>query len=149
MLYNIGFSPIYLYIKNCFGGISSVKKITNIDLMSIKSYNFPITAISSILHRISGVILIIAIPLAVVGMNYSLAGPTGYEDTVAVLTKSWVSIFFWLFLSAITYHVYAGIRHIIMDMGFGESMKVAKATSLVVIILGVLSAIFWGCYLWL
>ncbi|MED7819039.1 MULTISPECIES: succinate dehydrogenase, cytochrome b556 subunit [unclassified Francisella] len=126
-----------------------MKKITNIDLMSIKSYNFPITAISSILHRISGVILIIAIPLAVVGMNYSLAGPTGYEDTVAVLTKSWVSIFFWLFLSAITYHVYAGIRHIIMDMGFGESMKVAKATSLVVIILGVLSAIFWGCYLWL
>jgi succinate dehydrogenase / fumarate reductase cytochrome b subunit len=126
-----------------------VKKITNIDLMSIKSYKFPVTAISSILHRISGVILLIAIPLVVVGMNYSLAGPTGYENTVAVLTKSWVSIFFWLFLSAITYHVYAGIRHMIMDMGFGESMTVAKITSLIVIVLGVLSAILWGCYLWL
>ncbi|API87549.1 succinate dehydrogenase, cytochrome b556 subunit [Francisella uliginis] len=126
-----------------------MKKITNIDLMSIKSYNFPVTAISSILHRISGVILIIAIPLAVVGMNYSLAGPSGYENTVAVLTKSWVSIFFWLFLSAITYHVYAGIRHMIMDIGFGESMKVAKLTSLIVIVLGVISAILWGCYLWL
>jgi succinate dehydrogenase / fumarate reductase cytochrome b subunit len=126
-----------------------VKKITNIDLMSIKSYNFPITAISSILHRISGVILIIAIPLAVVGMNYSLAGPDGYDQTVKLLTHSWVSIFFWLFLSAITYHVYAGIRHMIMDMGFGESMKVAKITSLLVIVLGVLSAILWGCYLWL
>ena len=117
--------------------------------MSIKSYNFPVTAISSILHRISGVILIIAIPLAVVGMNYSLAGPSGYENTVAVLTKSWVSIFFWLFLSAITYHVYAGIRHMIMDIGFDESMKVAKLTSLIVIVLGVISAILWGCYLWL
>ncbi|QIW11119.1 succinate dehydrogenase, cytochrome b556 subunit [Francisella sp. LA112445] len=117
--------------------------------MSIKSYKFPVTAISSILHRISGVILLIAIPLVVVGMNYSLAGPTGYENTVAVLTKSWVSIFFWLFLSAITYHVYAGIRHMIMDMGFGESMTVAKITSLIVIVLGVLSAILWGCYLWL
>lgn len=126
-----------------------MKKITNIDLMSIKSYKFPVTAISSILHRISGVILLIAIPLVVVGMNYSLAGPTGYENTVAVLTKSWVSIFFWLFLSAITYHVYAGIRHMIMDMGFGESMTVAKITSLIVIVLGVLSAILWGCYLWL
>ncbi|BCD91767.1 succinate dehydrogenase, cytochrome b556 subunit [Francisella halioticida] len=126
-----------------------MKKITNIDLMSIKSYNFPVTAISSILHRISGVILIIAIPLVIVGMNYSLAGPSGYEDTVSVLTKSWVSIFFWLFLSAITYHVYAGIRHMIMDIGFGESMGVAKFTSLTVIVLGVLSAIFWGCYLWL
>lgn len=37
----------------------------------------------------------------------------------------------------------------IMDMGFGESMKVAKITSLLVIVLGVLSAILWGCYLWL
>lgn len=126
-----------------------MKKITNIGLMSIKSYKFPITAISSILHRVSGVILIVAIPLAVVGMNYSLAGPSGYEQTVAVLTKSWVSVFFWLFLSAITYHVYAGIRHMIMDMGFGESMTVAKITSFLVIVLGVLSAVLWGCYLWL
>ncbi|EDO66975.1 succinate dehydrogenase [Francisella tularensis subsp. holarctica FSC022] len=141
-------SDLLLY-KNCFGGISSMKKITNIDLMSIKSYNFPITAISSIMHRISGVVLIIAIPLCVVAMNYALAGPDGYQQTVTVLTKSWFSVFFWLFLSSITYHVYAGIRHMIMDMGFGESMKVAKITSLLVIVLGVLSAILWGCYLWL
>lgn len=126
-----------------------MKKITNIDLMSIKSYNFPITAISSIMHRISGVVLIIAIPLCVVAMNYALAGPDGYQQTVTVLTKSWFSVFFWLFLSSITYHVYAGIRHMIMDMGFGESMKVARFTSLLVIVLGVLSAILWGCYLWL
>lgn len=126
-----------------------MKKFTNIDLMSIKSYNFPITAISSILHRISGVILIVAIPLTVVGMNYSLAGPAGYKQTVDFLTAGWFSVFFWLFLSSITYHVYAGIRHMIMDMGFGESMKAAKMTSLVVIVLGVLSAILWGIYLWL
>ncbi|MDE4963757.1 succinate dehydrogenase, cytochrome b556 subunit, partial [Francisella tularensis subsp. holarctica] len=30
------------------------------------------------------------------------------------------------------------IRHMIMDMGFGDSMKVAKITSLLVIVLGVL-----------
>ncbi|QIV96744.1 succinate dehydrogenase subunit C [Allofrancisella inopinata] len=126
-----------------------MKKITNIDLMSIKSYNFPITAISSILHRITGVILIVAIPLAVVGMNYSLAGPNGYEQTVSILTKGWVSLFFWVFLSALTYHVYAGIRHMIMDMGFGESMKIAKLTSFITIVLGILSAVFWGYFLWL
>lgn len=117
--------------------------------MSIKSYNFPVTAISSILHRISGLILLIAMPLAVVGMNYSLAGPSGYEATVNLLTIGWCSVFFWLFLSAITYHVYAGVRHMIMDMGFGESLKVAKFTSMLVIILGVISAVLWGWFLWL
>ncbi|MDE4965959.1 succinate dehydrogenase, cytochrome b556 subunit, partial [Francisella tularensis subsp. holarctica] len=34
-------------------------------------------------------------------------------------------------------------------MGFGESMKVSKITSLLVIVMGVLSAILWVCYLWL
>ncbi|MBK2026597.1 succinate dehydrogenase, cytochrome b556 subunit [Allofrancisella guangzhouensis] len=126
-----------------------MKKITNIDLMSIKSYNFPITAISSILHRVTGVILIVAIPLVVVGMNYSLAGPNGYEQVVLALTKGWGSLFFWVFLSALTYHVYAGIRHMIMDVGFGESMTIAKLTSTITIIFGILSAIFWGCFLWL
>lgn len=126
-----------------------MKKITNIDLMSIKSYNFPVTAISSILHRISGIVLLIAMPLVVVGMNYSLAGPNGYESTINLLTASWCSIFFWMFLSAITYHVYAGVRHMIMDMGFGESLKAAKATSMFVIILGVISAVLWGWFLWL
>ena len=101
------------------------------------------------MHHISGVVLIVAIPLTVVGMNYSLAGPAGYKQTVDFLTAGWFSVFFWLFLSSITYHVYAGIRHMIMDMGFGESMKAAKMTSLVVIVLGVLSAILWGIYLWL
>ncbi|MDE4951030.1 succinate dehydrogenase, cytochrome b556 subunit, partial [Francisella tularensis] len=71
-------SDLLLY-KKCFGGMSSMKKITNIDLMSIKSYNVPITAISSIMHRISGVVLIIARPLCVVAMNYALAGPDGYQ----------------------------------------------------------------------
>ncbi|MDE4998999.1 succinate dehydrogenase, cytochrome b556 subunit, partial [Francisella tularensis subsp. holarctica] len=63
--------------KHCFGGMSSMKKITTMDLMSIKSYNFPITAISSIMHRIAGGVLIIAIPLCEVAMNYALAGPDG------------------------------------------------------------------------
>ncbi|MDE4976361.1 succinate dehydrogenase, cytochrome b556 subunit, partial [Francisella tularensis subsp. holarctica] len=46
-------SDLLLY-KHCFGGMSSMKKITNIALMSIKSYNVPIPASSSIMHRISG-----------------------------------------------------------------------------------------------
>jgi len=45
--------------------------------------------------------------------------------------------------------VYAGVRHMIMDMGFGESLKVAKFTSMLVIILGVISAVLWGWFLWL
>ena len=117
--------------------------------MSIKSYRFPITAISSILHRVSGVILLLGMPIAVVMMYFALGGEEGYTSVVNCITSSWFSLFFCLFLSAITYHVYAGVRHMIMDMGFAESMKTASTTSIVVIVLGVVSTIFWGAVLWL
>ncbi len=126
-----------------------MKKFTNIDLMSIKSYNFPVTAISSILHRISGVVLLVAIPLSVYGLSQSLSSSVGYDHTVAMLTTGVGSIFFWMFLSAITYHVYAGFRHMVMDAGFAESLAAAKVTSIITILLGVLTAAFWGCFLWL
>ncbi|APC97028.1 succinate dehydrogenase, cytochrome b556 subunit [Francisella frigiditurris] len=126
-----------------------MKSIRNIGLMSIISYKFPITAISSILHRITGVVLLIATPLLVIGLGYSLAGPHGYDEIVSLFTSTWVSFFFWVFLSSITYHIFAGVRHMIMDMGFGEGMGVAKATSLLTLVLGILFAVLWGCYLWL
>ena len=126
-----------------------MKKITNIDLMSIKNYKFPITAICSIFHRISGLIMTISIPFVIVSMYYSLAGPVGYKNIVNLLTETWVSLFFWLFMSSVVYHIYAGIRHIIMDLGFGDSMVVAKASSFVVIILGILSSLLLGFKLWL
>jgi succinate dehydrogenase / fumarate reductase cytochrome b subunit len=127
----------------------SMKKFTNIDLMSIKSYNFPIMAMSSILHRVSGVILLVGVPLSVYGLSCSLSSSVGYDHAVAMFTKGVGSIFFWMFLSAITYHVYAGIRHMIMDAGFAESLVAAKTTSIITILLGVLTAAFWGCLLWL
>ena len=125
-----------------------MKNITNTDLMSIASYKFPITAISSILHRISGVVLLIAMPVIVVCMHYSLAGPNGYADVEGVFKTAIGSFFLWGFLSAITFHIYAGVRHMIMDLGFGESMFAAKTTSVLVLVLGVVSAILWGCFLW-
>ena len=126
-----------------------MKKITNIDLMSIKSYKFPITAISSILHRITGLVLLLATPFAVVMLYKALGGPVGYKNVCNLLIHTPVSFFFWFFLSSVTYHILAGFRHIAMDMGFGENMATAKSTSIAVLILGIILAIFWGGFLWL
>ena len=126
-----------------------MNKFTNIDLMSIKSYNFPITAVSSILHRISGVVLLIAVPFIVATMSYSLGSSSGYNASVKLFISGWGSLFLWVFLSAVTFHVYVGFRHMIMDAGFAESLSVAKATSIAVILLGVFTSAFWGCFLWL
>jgi len=121
---------------------------TNIGLGSIKNYRFPITAISSILHRLSGVYLFILIPFIVWALDISLRSPEGFQCVKHFLTHGFFGVIVWLFLSAISYHLIAGIRHILMDIGIGESLCVAKATSTLVIILGIAVAIIWGIWIW-
>ena len=121
---------------------------TNIDLGTIRHYRFPITAITSILHRLSGVYLFILIPFMVWALDVSLYNPEGFAQVKHVLTHGFVSFLVWIFLSAISYHFFAGIRHLIMDIGFGEHLGVARTTSIIVLVLGILAAIFWGIWLW-
>jgi succinate dehydrogenase / fumarate reductase cytochrome b subunit len=121
---------------------------TNIGLGSIKNYRFPITAISSILHRLSGVFLFILIPFLIWALDASLSGASSFEEVKQTMTSGFIGVVVWLFLSAISYHLIAGIRHLIMDIGFGENLHVAKATSILVMILGVASLVLWGIWIW-
>jgi len=126
-----------------------VKEYKNINLVDVKNYKMPITAISSILHRISGIVLIILLPFVVWGMYESLGGEHGFIKMHDILFHSFASLFLWGFLVAITYHVLAGIRHVIMDIGFGEDLSIAKKSSVIIIVLGAIFAILWGVWIWL
>ena len=120
----------------------------NIGLGSLRHYKFPITALSSILHRASGIFLFILIPVFLWVLSCSLSSAQGFECIRLYLTSGGFSFIVWLFLSAITYHIFAGLRHIFMDFGCAESMCAAKATSVLVLVLGVVCAILWGVWLW-
>ncbi len=120
----------------------------NIGLGSIRHYRFPITAISSILHRLSGVLLFVLIPFIIWVLDVSLRDAAGFASVKETLTSGFVGFVVWFFLTGITYHMFAGIRHLFMDIGTGESMCVAKATSALVIILGVIAAVLWGVWIW-
>ncbi|WP_119343060.1 succinate dehydrogenase, cytochrome b556 subunit [Facilibium subflavum] len=121
----------------------------NISLGSIAGYKFPITAISSILHRVTGLLMVVLLPFLLWGFDLSVRGGDSFYYVQYLLLHTPWSFVAWLFLSAISYHVFAGIRHLIMDLGMGEEMTVARITSSFVLILGVLAAIFWGVWLWL
>ncbi|WP_116964061.1 succinate dehydrogenase, cytochrome b556 subunit [Fastidiosibacter lacustris] len=121
----------------------------NIGLGSIKSYSFPITAISSILHRITGVLMVVLLPFLLWAFSLSMRCGGDFYYVQNLLIHSPWSIVVWIFLSAVSYHVIAGIRHLIMDLGFGEEMCCAKVTSIMVLVLGSLVTILWGIWIWL
>jgi len=54
----------------------------------------------------------------------------------------------WAVLSLLTYHIIAGIRHLLMDAGIGEELESGIAGSQIVIVLGVIFAAGLGVWIW-
>lgn len=102
--------------------------------LNIFAFKFPITAIASILHRISGVVAFFFIPLAIWGLQQSLSSATKFDLVRSAFSHYCYKWLIWLGLAALSYHLIAGIRHVIMDCGWGESKTAARASSWLVLI---------------
>lgn len=127
--------------------IRKEKSFRNIDLLSIKEYKFPITAITSILHRITGILMILLLPFILWCFQTSLSCEEYFYYIKILLTKSYLVILSWFILSIFSYHVLAGLRHLIMDFGFGDTMLFAKISSVILLLVSIIFSILWGIWL--
>lgn len=95
----------------------SNKRPVNLDIGTIR---LPITSYVSILHRISGVILFFAVAILLYVLEESLASEQSFEALKGYFSNIIFQIILWASLVALAYHVVAGVRHLIMDLGIGE-----------------------------
>ena len=93
------------------------KRPVNLDIGTIK---LPITSYVSILHRVSGVIMFFAVGIFLWMLESSLASEQSFADLRQLLSNPICQFIIWGSLAALAYHAIAGIRHLIMDFGFGE-----------------------------
>lgn len=111
---------------------------------AVFEYHYPVTAIVSVLHRISGVILFLLIPLLLWLLHKSLLNPEGFAQVQTIFSHFLVRVIVWLSLAALLFHLVAGIRHILMDMGWGETLKGGRTGSYLVFIITVILLLFVG-----
>ncbi len=115
--------------------------------LNLGTFKFPVTSISSILHRITGVVLFISIPLCLWALQQSMH-KDGFDELKVLLNGDLAKLIVWLILSMLAYHIIAGLRHLLMDAGIGESLQTGRMGSYAVIFLGVISAVLLGVWLW-
>ena len=82
----------------------------------------PITAWVSIAHRASGAFLIAGVGVLIWLLDLSLSSEQGFASAREWLDGGLVKIVLWLILTALVYHTAAGIKHLVMDVGIGETM---------------------------
>ena len=83
----------------------------------------PVTAWASIAHRASGVFLFIGMAVLIWALDASLASPESFASLQESLASPFVKLVLWAVVAGLIYHSLAGIKHLVMDFGFGETME--------------------------
>lgn len=117
----------------------------NLNLLTIR---FPIAAIVSILHRISGIILLLFIPFLLWGLHLSLATQEDFDGLKEFLSHPAMKAIIWGLLSAFIYHFVAGIRHLLMNIGIGEELKSGRCAAILTMVISISLIIMTGIWLW-
>lgn len=117
----------------------------NLDLNTIK---FPPSAISSILHRVTGVAMFFALLFVIWAWAVSVSSADGFASVSALMDGIVGKVIAIGTASALTYHLLGGIRHAVMDMGYWEELESGNLSAQVVIGLWIVLTIVLGVALW-
>jgi len=86
----------------------------------------PVTAVISFAHRITGLLMFLAIPIVVALLDLSLRDADGYGRVAAALDTRLFRIAAVLLAWALAHHLFAGIRFLLIDVGAGVERAGAR-----------------------
>ncbi|MFK7161176.1 succinate dehydrogenase, cytochrome b556 subunit [Marinospirillum sp. MEB164] len=122
------------------------KRPVNLDLSTIK---LPLSALTSITHRISGVIMFVGLIFLFWAWDVSLSSPEGFEAVKSTLQTNFLAKFvLWGLLSALAYHCVAGFKHLIMDLDIGVNLESGHKMSQAVVLVSVVLILLAGVWVW-
>ena len=121
------------------------KRPINLDITTIK---FPLAAIASILHRITGVILFLGTGVLLYLLQLSLTSEAGFTSALELFNRISVKLVIWTLIVCIAYHLIAGLKHLIMDLGFGETKGAAEYGAKMLLFSLVFISLLAGVWIW-
>lgn len=117
----------------------------NLDLSTVK---FPITATASILHRVSGIIVFIALAILLTLLHCSLSSVEGFNDVQGYFDLFIMKFIFWGTLTGLAYHTVFGVRHMIQDLGYWEELGCASLSAKVGFVVTAALSVLAGILVW-
>ncbi|OGT42981.1 MAG: succinate dehydrogenase, cytochrome b556 subunit [Gammaproteobacteria bacterium RIFCSPHIGHO2_12_FULL_37_34] len=116
----------------------------NLNLFTI---HFPIPAIVSILHRLSGIVLFFLIPFVLWGFALSLTDD-GFDMLQGFSSLFYIKLIIWIVFIPVCYHLVAGIRHLLMDIHIGTSLAMGRQLAIWTFIVSIFLLFLIGIWLW-
>ena len=109
--------------------------------LNLFKIRLPIAGIMSIIHRATGVLMVMAIPLVIYLFDLSLSGPEGFTQAKGIFAGIFVKLILFLFLWGLMHHLLAGIRYLLIDIDIGVHKPLFRQTAWAVTLIAPLLAL--------
>jgi succinate dehydrogenase / fumarate reductase cytochrome b subunit len=106
----------------------------NIHITQILRYRLPWAGRVSILHRVSGALLFLALPVVLLPLfELSLTSEISYDRFRDVVGQWWVKLILFVLLWSYLHHFCAGLRYLVLDLHVGADKVSAQKSAIVVL----------------
>ncbi len=110
----------------------------------LQIYRWQISSLISIFHRITGIINVMGLIIICLWIGLLFFGESRYGLINIFFQSYFGKVFIMGFVWSYSFHLLSGIRHIILDLGYGYEIKTANISGIIVIIGSlVLTVLMW------
>lgn len=108
------------------------RQFRNLNFPLLLTYRLPMAGLVSIMHRISGALLFLALPFLLWLFDLSLTSEDSFERLRAHGSTFLVKIVLLVLIWAFFHHLVAGIRYLALDLHIGLDLKTSRASAIAV-----------------
>lgn len=116
--------------------------------LALHLIQLPLPGFVSILHRVSGLVLFLALPALLLMLQYSLRSISTYTVLMEGLSQPLAKLVLLGVLWAFLHHFCAGLRYLAIDLHYLRSLKQARDSSRIVLLVSLVLTILIGVKLW-
>jgi len=121
--------------------MSERRIIRNISIGDLARYKLPVPGVLSILHRISGALMFLVLPLLLWLFDLSLRSELGFGHLRSLAANALVRLVLVGLAWALLHHLCAGVRYLTLDLDLGVERQAARRSAWIAFaVSGLLSA---------
>lgn len=116
--------------------------------LALHQIRLPLPGMVSILHRVSGALLFLALPLLLYILQASLRSIETYTRIAEVLQHGLAKLVLIGLIWAFLHHFFAGLRYLAIDMHWVNGLAAARASSKLVLLCSLVLTVLIGVRIW-
>ncbi|MDT8451790.1 MAG: succinate dehydrogenase, cytochrome b556 subunit [Gammaproteobacteria bacterium] len=109
--------------------------------LNLFKIRLPVAAVVSLAHRLSGILMFLAMPFIVYLLDLSVQSSAGFEQAMTLLQHPLLLAVQILLVWALAHHLFSGIRFLLIDADLGVDRQAANYSAWLVIALSVLTTV--------